>query len=243
MQLFLLVSFVFVCLGSGILGIRLLRAGLRTRTAPELAYGAALLLMAIGAVVRVVVYGILGGGPEYHAQMIGAAVTRLVTLLALVCGIHVIFRPAVAWSKVVVGAFGLLGLAGLAVVVGYPGGIAEAGAIYQLGDLVAGLVALWGAAESFAYWGKLRKRLALGLTDPLTAAQFKMWGVSFTFAAAAAFIVTGASIALNAPITGFPPALVAVQVCLVGTTGLTWLAFYPPQRFQAWLQAGNAAAA
>lgn len=243
MQLFLVLTFVFVCLGSALLGVKLLLAGMRTRTAPELAYGSALLLMAIGSVVRLVVFGILGGGPEYHAQMIGAGVTRIFTLMALATGIHVIFRRGVAWSQAVVAAFGLLGLCGLAVVIAYPGGLPEAGPIYTFGDFTASLVAIWGAAESFAYWGKLRRRLALGLADPVTIAQFRMWGVSFTFAAAAGFIVGAASVATNAPITGFPLALVAVQTCLVGTTGLTWLAFYPPQPFQAWLRARHAATA
>jgi len=243
MQLILIVAFVFVCLGSAVLGAKLLLAGMRTRTAPELAYGSALVLMAIGAVVRLVVFGILGGGPEYHAHMIAAGVTRIFTLMALATGIHVIFRPGVTWSKGIVAAFGLLGLCGLAVVVAYPGGVAEAGALYALGDFTAGGVAIWGAAESFSYWGKLRKRLALGLAEPVTTAQFRMWGASFTLAAAAGFIVGGATIALNAPITGFPPALFAVQVCLVGTTGLTWLAFYPPQKFQVWLRTRHVATA
>ena len=70
-----------------------------------------------------------------------------------------------------------------------------------------------------------------------------MWGASFTFAAAAAFIIAGATIALKAPITGFPPALVAVQTCLVGMTGLTWLAFYQPKKFQAWLRPRHSATA
>jgi hypothetical protein len=243
MQLFLVVTFIFVCLGSALLGVKLLVAGMRTRTVPELAYGSALVLMAIGAVVRLVVFGILGGGPEYHAHVIGAGVTRIFTLMALAVGIHVIFRPGVVWSKVVVAGFGLLGLCGLAVVVAYPGGIPEAGSLYSFGDFSAGLVAIWGAAESFSYWGKLKKQLALGLADPITTAQFQMWGASFTFAAAAAFIIATATIALQAPITGFPPALVAVQTCLVGTTGLTWLAFYPPKKFQAWLRTRHGATA
>lgn len=240
MRLFLLASFIFVCVGGGLLGIRLLLAGLRTRTAPELAYGSALVLMAVGVVMRLVIFGILGGGPEYHAPMIGAGVTRLITLMALACGIHVIFRPGVAWSKAVVTGFGLLGLCGLAVVIAYPGGIPEAGSLYSFGDFTAGGVALWGAAESFSYWGKLRKRLALGLIDPVTTAQFRLWGISFTFAVCASFIVGIASVVRNAPITDFPPALVAVQLCLVGTTGLTWLAFYPPRRFQRWLRSQHA---
>ena len=103
MKLFLLLTFVFVCAGSAALGIRMLMAGLRTRTAPELAYGSALLLMAVGAITRLVVFGILGGGPEYHPQIVGAGLARLVTLMALTAGIHVIFHRGVAWSKAVAG--------------------------------------------------------------------------------------------------------------------------------------------
>ena len=47
----------------------------------------------------------------------------------------------------------------------------------------------------------------------------------------------------TAPELAYGSALVAVQICLVGTTGLTWLAFYPPQRFQAWMRVRHTATA
>jgi hypothetical protein len=231
----LLVTFLITCTGSVALGVRLLLAGLRTRTAPELAYGASLLLMGVGAIVRLVVFGILGGGPEYHALVIGAGVTRLLTLVTLSLGLLVIFRPGVGWARLLVLAFWGLGACGLAVVVAFPGGAPEAGALYQLGDLASALPAVWGSAESYAYHGKLRRRLALGLADPFTAQRFGMWGTSFALAALAGLVLSVYSGVIRGPITGTPAVMAVVQLCLLGTIALTWATFFPPESLRAWL--------
>jgi hypothetical protein len=235
MRLFLLLTFLVTCAGSIVLGVRLLMAGSRSRKAPELAYGTALLLMGIGAVIRLVVFGLLGGGPEYHHLVIGAAATRLLNLVALTLGLLVIFRPGIGWARLLVLAFWGLGAGGVAAVTAHPGGAAEAGAIYQLGDLASALVAIWGSAESFAYYGKMRRRLALGLADPMTAVQFGMWGTSFALAAAAGLVLTVASSVLRGPITGVPSIMAIVQVCLLGTITLTWLVFFPPRSLREWV--------
>lgn len=247
MRLFLLLTFLVTCAGSLVIGGRLLLAGRRSRKAPELAYGTALLLMGIGAIIRLVVFGILGGGPEYHHLVIGAGATRLLNLVALSCGILVIFRPGVGWARLLVLAFWGLGAGGLAAVVAHPGGAAEAGGIYQLGDLASALVVIWGSVESFTYYGKMRRRLALGLADPVTTEQFRIWGTSFALAAAAGLVLTIASTVLRGPITGTPSIMAIVQVCLLGTITLTWLAFFPPRILREWvrnrydaLQAANA---
>jgi hypothetical protein len=211
-------------------------AGLRTRKAPELAYGTSLLLIGLGAIVRLVVFGILGGGPEYHHLVIAAGATRLLTLMALSLGLLVIFRPGIGWARLLVLAFWGLGASGLAVVAAYPGGAPEAGAIYGLGDLASALVAVWGSVESFAYFGKMRRRLALGLADPVATGQFRMWGTSFALAALAGVILTIATAVIGGPITGTPSVMAAVQVCLLGTIALTWLAFYPPRLLREWLR-------
>jgi hypothetical protein len=233
MQLFLLVSFILVCVGTAVVGARLVTAGLKSRKAPELAYGSSLLLMPIGAIIRLVVFGVYGGGAEYHDLIIAAGVSRLLTLMTLAWGILVIFRPGVLWAQALTLAYWLGGAASLAIVVAYPGAFEQAGPIYQLGDALAGAVAAWGAAESFSYFGKMKKRLALGLSDPVTTARFQLWGVAFAFASAAGMIVAIATIVLGAPITTAPSLLAIVQVCLLVTTACTWFAFYPP----AWLRA------
>jgi len=228
----ILLSFVISCGGSAVLGARLVLAGMRTRTAPELAYGASLLLMGIGGVVRLVVHGFLGAGPEYHAWMIGAAALRLLTLMALTWGIRSIFRARDAWSLPLTLALWAVGVAGLGVVVSAPGGLAEAGVRYQLGDLANALAVAWGCAESLAYYGKMKRRLLLGLADPVTVHRFGMWGLGFSGALASSLILLLGTAALGGAITDAPAVMAAVQFFLLLTTGATWFAFYPPQFLQ-----------
>jgi hypothetical protein len=59
---------------------------------------------------------------------------------------------------------------------------------------------LWGAGESFAYWMKMRRRVRLGLADPVVSNRFLMWAIG-AFAAGwgtavgtVAQLVTGATI-------------------------------------------------
>jgi hypothetical protein len=228
-RIVILLSFVISCVGSAALGARLLKAGLQTRTAPELAYGASLLLMGVGGVVRLVVHGFLGAGPEYHDWMIGAGALRLLTLVALTWGIRSIFRPHEVWSLPLTLVFWALGGAGLAVVWSAPGGLAEVGMIYQLGDLANALAVAWGCAESLAYYGKMKRRLALGLADQITVYQFGMWGLGFSCALVASVALFAGTAALGGAITEAPFVMAVVQGFMLATAVVTWVAFYPPQ--------------
>ena len=236
-RLIILLTFLLSCAGSALLGLRLLLAGLRTRTVPELAYGASLLLVGIGSIVRLIVFGILGAGPDYHAWVIGASVLQLLTLMTLTWGLRVIFRSQAGWAWGLMLALWLPGAAALGVVVAHPGGAPEAGPIYFLGDLVNNMAVAWGACESFSYYAKMRRRLALGLADPMTTARFKLWGTSFSFGWLAGATLVAVGVARSAPITEVPIALVIVQTCLLAMTVITWWAFYPPAFLRRWVDA------
>jgi hypothetical protein len=185
--------------------------------------------MGVGGVVRLVVHGFLGAGPEYHGWMIAAGTMRLLTLMALTWGVRSIFRPHDAWSlPLTLGLWGV-GFAGLAVVWSAPGGLAEAGPIYQLGDLANTLAVGWGCVESLAYYGKMKRRLALGLADPLTVSQFGLWGVGFTCALLSSAALFAGTAVLGSAITAAPAVMALVQGFLLLTTVATWAAFYPPQ--------------
>jgi len=241
-RIVILLSFVLSCVISAVLGGRLVKAGLRTRTAPELAYGASLLLAGTGGVVRLVVHGFLGAGAEYHGWIVFAACLRLLTLMALTWGIHSIFRTQDAWSLLLVGVFWLLGAAGLGIVWSAPGGLAEAGLVYTLGDATNGLAVIWGCAESFGYHAKMKRRLVLGLADPLTVLQFQMWGIGFFFAVLASATLFAGTVTLGAAITTEPALMVAVQLFMLGTAVVTWAAFYPPEFLRARVRGRTAAA-
>jgi hypothetical protein len=45
-------------------------------------------------------------------------------------------------------------------------------------DWLRSIALLWGGTESLRYWGNLRKRIALGLADPIVARRFLLWGIA-----------------------------------------------------------------
>jgi hypothetical protein len=102
---------------------------------------------------------------------------------------------------------------------------------YGRSALQAGCL-LWGAAESLVYWRKMRRRLALGLAEPLVANRFLLWGVG----AAAAGI--GTLVGLTAQLlTGIPPLRIPWVMLSSSCFGLTaavalWLAFLPGRRYR-----------
>ena len=89
------------------------------------------------------------------------------------------FRQEEAWAMrlcasgvaVLLGGFALLGLTeGFAVRV-------IPGPLYWVTWATRCSAFLWLAIESFLYWRTLRKRLALGLAEPLVTNRFFLWGV------------------------------------------------------------------
>lgn len=100
----------------------------------------------------------------------------------------------------------------------------------------------WGAWEALAFWTRLRKRLRLGLADPLVASRMLLWGVS----AGAAGLGTAIGVVYSA-LTGIPslesPAILASSSAhgLVAALAM-WLAFVPPRAYERWLARSHVAA-
>ncbi len=100
----------------------------------------------------------------------------------------------------------------------------------------------WGALEALIYWRRLKRRLPLGLADPVIANRFALWGL----AAGAACLGTAIGVLYSA-LTGHAfldsPAILASSSVhgLVAACSM-WLAFVPPRRYVRWI-AGDAATA
>ena len=99
-------------------------------------------------------------------------------------------------------------------------------------ELLARLAApAWMAAESLRYYGQMKKRVAIGLGDPLVANRFLLWGIGASFGVL--MIVTSV-----APV--FLPTthvLLPVSIVILGISGLGaaipyWLAFFPPRAYR-----------
>jgi hypothetical protein len=123
---------------------------------------------------------------------------------------------------------------------------AFAGALYRNAWFVllnAAMLAinLWVGLEPLAYHVKLRRRVALGLAEPLVADRFLLWGVGSL--ARAALIVLGAVSGLVLPgvAAGAREAFTAATLLLASllgvlTAGTYWLTFNPTPAYVRWVE-------
>jgi hypothetical protein len=240
----MVISLATVALGIA-LAIGLLRLGIRNRTAPELAMGSYCLLVSIGAVL----FGLtIRAGTEHNpvAYALATAYTLCVALAvcALAIGIWRIFRPGDAWARsLAIGA--ILWIAAAWVLCNLPANrtlMSEPTPTNLL--FIAGRVAVYacGAWEALRYSGMLRKRVELGLADPVSAHQIRLWGFAWLCAAAIAIgpvfaIALSGRGSLESPIV-----LVLLSTLNASAWICTWLAFFPPRAYQRWVEGARAAA-
>ncbi len=88
----------------------------------------------------------------------------------------------------------------------------------------------WAGVESIRYFGLLRKRLALGLADPIVADRFRLWGLAILSADAITVFGIGFNL-MGQTITSSPIGAVLVGGFGLATGACLWLAFIPPQAY------------
>jgi hypothetical protein len=95
---------------------------------------------------------------------------------------------------------------------------------------------LWGSAEAVRYWAMMRRRVRLGLGDPVVANRFLLWGIGAGAAGLGSFIGVAAQIA-----TGTPGAQASWSMMSSSLHGLIaaialWLAFVPPSFYRRFIE-------
>ena len=167
-----------------VVGVRVLLLALRTHELPELAMGIGVL--GIGPVgFGLMVIGIRVAPGVVQSVLLGIAV------LAISCGVLAnlvfnwrVYRPDSSVARMVAVAGG----AGLFACFAWSGvvhGFTDVGPVSTQSSTRSALQVaclLWSAAEALAYWSKMRRRVRVGLADPVVANRFLMWGVA-TFSA------------------------------------------------------------
>lgn len=213
-----------------IVGVRVLLMALRTHELPELLMG----------------IGVLGIGPVGFGLMVAGMRVEAVSLQHVLLGIAVfaissgafanfvfnwrVYHPDGNVARAVVATAGA-GLLGLFVWSGVAHGFLDVGPVspqslcrstLQVGCL------LWSAGEAFAYWMKMRRRVRIGLADPVVANRFLMWAIA-TFAAGVGTAV-GIVAQLFLGVTSTETGWVMVSSSLHGLVAAVAiaLAFIPP---------------
>ena len=239
MRLLAIIPMAVQGLVAAMVGVRLLRLGLRTRQLPELSLGiglscVGLLGMPLATVGRTpALIGTLLGDALFAAG-VGISHAGLVLLFVFTWSV---FRRTSSWARIAVAVAAASIAASAAGLMTVGLGSTDMAEIFPrtrpfaaLSVGTVGLCFLWNAIESTRYARMLERRLALGLSDPVLTNRFQLWALA-GWSTCAMCAVLGVCIAIGLPPLVEPvPAAIAAGMSAV--SGATWyLSFLPPTRY------------
>lgn len=239
-----LVNIAFAGMLAGLLatGIRLLLAARRTRGLPELTIGVGTLTGAVGGICETASIRMLEAGGDAHTAFLIQAGARMLYMIGsafLLVAFWRIYHATRAWARALAlaGSAALLAIGvawALGGVHGKVSGPDLRGFVLHSGR---GAVYVWGVASGFWYWLQLRRRLRLGLADPVITQQVLLWAIA-----------SGSAVGISATILVYQHGLgISPLDTMAGTawlaafglaTGVTlYLAFFPPGFYRRWVSA------
>jgi hypothetical protein len=218
------VGVIFLGVG-GAIGVRLLLLARRTRETPELFMGLAFLIGGcIGYVLEVVAQDgeTLPAAWAHAAWMFGRLCVDVGVILTALFT-RKVFRSHEHWAGAVVwGIGGLFALSFVAPSLGAPAELAVG-----IESLTRFAAPIWGGYEAFRFHGLMRRRLELGLADPLVTNRFLLWGL----AQVAAF--GGLSMrVLDSHGIGVGVAAIVMPAAGLGSAIAYWITFFPPDAYR-----------
>ena len=221
-------------------GVRLLLLARRTGELPELLIGLAVLgIGPLGYGLSMLASAAAGWSAITGATIQGSAFVAIFIGSAAQClFVWYVFRRQAVWARPLV--YAMITMLATA----YAMDILEHGLVnrshdgfwYRAGMFLRLLVMVWSSVESLLYWSRLRRRLRLGLADPVVTNRFLLWGLS----SAAAFFGS-ALIFVFATLTGVDPNQIPSLTLTASLHGLVaavamWFAFQPPAFYVRWLE-------
>jgi hypothetical protein len=254
---------VFLNLGLAlVVAVRLLRLWSLGAGAPERSLGIYFLASAfLGALPQIVAYGSLADGTWSLSDLqirllLGMAIFGMAVGAA---GVYIFtwrtFRAQQPWAGVVVGVgFSALALGfALEALHEHFALVVIPGLGHWLGWAGRTLPMLWVSVESFRYYTLLRRRLRLGLADPVLTNRFLLWAIwaaavflnlSADLVARVAYVVasgtsSGEVVAeIAAPIV---TAAISITMVLGAISAVTlFLTFFAAESYRRWLEARSA---
>jgi hypothetical protein len=236
-----LVAFILV---AGSVGVRLLTLWRTTREKPEGLLGLGLLLMSCVAMPLATIGRLPATAGEPVGKLFFAAGIFAVAsgVLLIVSFTREVFRPRSVLATVGLGAASVLVTlaAGWMSWANYTGAnLEEIVVLMRPGSLclmaVLGLCFLWSSTESFAYYAPMRRRMALGLADPVVANRFVLWGLA-AGGNVALIVVIMWCMHLNMVIFREPIPMAVIAVIGLVMSSAWFLTFFPPERYERFIR-------
>jgi hypothetical protein len=232
MQAFAALSLLLITAVTLTVGVRLLLVARRTRRLPEFVFGVAFLAGGLGSGGGQLGQRLVWSQADAFAAVMNAGFYSLMVLgtVALYIAVWRIFRPDRRRAALGCGlgsAIAVLSIALRFASGDFPGARLETpGMLIFWIDRLALFV--WTAFEALHYHGLLRRRLALGLADPVAANQILLWGIAaLSMLGITATIATSAFLLHQHPLN-LPVATAMITVLALGTSFTMWCAFFPP---------------
>jgi hypothetical protein len=221
------------------LGVRLMLLALRSRQLPE----SLLAIHFLGYLLLVTGLSAANEPGLLPASVVTGmiAVGTFGSCVGVFGGIYfnfLVFRKNEPWAR------GLVALAAVTLTTGYigyglTGGFTHGrfeGVWFWLYYGTYAVGAAWVVAEPLRYYGVMRKRLQLGLAEPLVANRFLLWGIGSV--GRFLMVVGGAILAVvfAGQKTEFVPGSVSLILIVLALVGLGvaisyWLTFFPTHRY------------
>lgn len=230
---------VLMVVADTVVGLRLLAIARRTRRLPEAALGAAFVLLgAIGYPLATAARRGVLPSDEANAGLLAAGfLAQNLGCLAMYVHVARTFRGDAPWASRLAWAAGAafaISWVGQGLENGFRPG--AGGAAYALGLAVRTGAFAWASWEALRCHAAARRRLRLGLADPVVTNRFLLFGLS-------SLAVLGAFVAFTIGRIATPDVAESGWVlAATGASGLvaaatTWLAFLPPEAWRRRLRA------
>jgi hypothetical protein len=222
-------------------GLRLLRLRRQGGGAPELLLGG-MLLLSVGVGYPLLIAADRAGPETVRPLFVASTLAVNAGFALLFAFTWRVFRPEERWARALAGAGVLALLANAAWRCFDAFTLAEiriasevvGQSLLQTTPVLFGY--LWTAWESLRYHGLMRRRVRLGLADPVVCERFLLWGV-MALCVAAGVLVNSVALALRTPILESPAILLASSLTGLAQALLLVLAFHPPRAYLAWVRA------
>jgi hypothetical protein len=213
-------------------GVRLVVLFTRTRRPPELLIGIGILGVGPGGMG-----GLLGAAGLDRAGSDAAPYVAALAVLSIVAGLAAgglfnwrVYRPDSRWARLAVLGSVLLAGVGFGLEMGTTGFAdpLRPGPGVTLVSFLCSSTLLWGGFESVRYWLLMRRRLAIGLADPLVTNRFLLYGLGIGTAGFGSVVSVFAQVALGLGMAEMPLLTFSNSVCGLLSSLFMWVAFLPP---------------
>jgi hypothetical protein len=227
------IGLLIMIVADGVVGLRLVMLARKTRGLPELYFGCSFLsLGVIGYPLSIAARKAAMAGTPVPELLPTALLFQDLASMAMVLATWQTFRPRdrwpryLAWGSAAVFVTSLLGDS----VASGTWAFRDGGVWYELGFWCRAAAYVWAAVEAGRYYGSMRRRLKLGLADPVLTDRFRLWTIS-ACAVCAAFLIFYMGRLWAENVATSVPVLAATSIAGLVAGVTVWLAFVPPEAY------------